>query len=925
MRDRHPSRVGLTLAIAVVAALVAMPPFGVTGSTTGRPVAVHPRHLPEATGAGRGPHTLGSFRPGPATSASSAGWSDVSSTVGPGPPARDFAAVTYDVADGYLLLFGGWDNSQGTPLGDTWVLGGGHWTQLHPATAPPYRRGASMAYDGSDGYVVLFGGNANGTMLSDTWRFSAGNWTDLSAQPANASNTPAPRFLASVTYDPIDSALVLFGGCQFNGCPAQLNDTWEFRAGNWTQLAPPLSPSARGGGTMAWDPGAAAIVLYGGTLASGLHSNQTWSFAADAWRMVNASGPGPLGDEFLAWDAADEFLVLFGGLLDSPYGGNGPVGATWAFVNGSWVAFDGYLASTPSARWALEDESDTFDPSRSAVVLFGGRDVSGTSLGDTWAFSSPLLVTWNATGYDGLVGDRIQFTSNASGGSHSYRWGFTGFPTGCTPNWGAFACNFPVAGSFALGLSVVDSAGVVVNRTINLTFVLPLSAVAFANRSAGPAPLSVAFNATPSGGTLPRTVLWDFGDGSTPASEGSVPVDHVYAVAGTYSAVCTTSDAVGRQTQVRISILVVPALRVNVSATDSVGLAPLVVDFTAATSGGLGPLAFGWSFGEGGTSSVPNATYVYTTVGTFPATLTVSDAVGERVRAAVNVTVVPSMAVGLNLSASPVAEGSLVTLTASVTWTPAGAPPLVSFAWQGLPPGCLGGNTSEVSCRPSTAGTFTVNVTVADALQSVFAVTTLTVSAIPSPGAGGGSTPFPLELALLAGAVALAAGIAVWRLRRGRSRRGAPPSLRGASSQGRGPGGAGGPPATGRPPPGAFAPAAVTGTGGSPDPQPSATGLPPSAVGPSSVVPTRTIGEQILVHLYRQGRLADDETASLGFTQQGIAQGIGKSQNVFAKVLSRLEASGHVRADARHVHGLERRRKVYRLTTKGEEAALRLR
>lgn len=922
MRDRRPSRGGLTLAIAVVAALIAMPPAGTPGAPGNEPLSVHLGHATGSAGAARGPSIGGPTRPAASTGGASTGWSDVSSAVGPGPSARDFAAMTYDAADGYLVLFGGWNNTQLTPLGDTWILGGGRWTQLHPAIAPPFRRGASMAYDAYDNEVILFGGNANGTMLNDTWRFSAGNWTDLSAQPANATNTPAPRFLASVTYDPVDAALVLFGGCQFNGCPYQLNDTWEFRAGNWTQLAPALSPPVRGGGTMAWDPAAGAIVLYGGTLASGLHSNQTWSYSAGTWRTVNASGPGPLGDEFLAWDSADELLLLFGGLLDSPSGGNGPVGATWAFINGSWVAFDSYLASTPSARWAIEDETGTFDPARSGVVLFGGRNVAAVSQGDTWAFASPLVVAWNATGYDGLVDHPVQFTSNATGGSHVYRWTFLGFPIGCTPTWGAFSCSFPAPGSFALELSVVDSVGVEANRTIDLTFVLPIAAVAFANRSAGPAPLSVAFNATPSGGSLPRTISWDFGDGSSPASEGSVPVDHVYITAGTYSAVCTTTDAAGRQAQVRISILVVPPLRVQVAATEFVGLAPLVVDFTANTSGGLGPLAFDWNFGDGGTASVPNATYVFTGAGTFPATLSVSDTVGERVLAGVNVTVVPSMSVGLALSASPVSEGSLVTLTASVTWTPVGAAPLVSFSWQGLPPGCLGGNTSEVSCRPSSPGTFTVNVTVVDQLQSTFAVTTLTVSANPVTGSGGGNSPFPLEVALLVGSGALAAGLAVWRLRRGRSRSETSTYARGASSTGKGPDSTGGPSAMGGPPRGPLEPAAAAVALSS---EPPAAGPPLAAVGPSPVAPARTIGEQILVHLYRQGRLEDGETASLGFTQEGIAQGIGKSQNVFAKVLSRLEASGHVRADARHVHGLERRRKVYRLTPKGEEEALRLR
>ena len=40
------------------------------------------------------------------------------------------------------------------------------WTQQHPATSPPVRHQASMAYDAATGTVILFSGSNN---VADTW------------------------------------------------------------------------------------------------------------------------------------------------------------------------------------------------------------------------------------------------------------------------------------------------------------------------------------------------------------------------------------------------------------------------------------------------------------------------------------------------------------------------------------------------------------------------------------------------------------------------------------------------------------------------------------------------------------------------------------------------------------------------------------
>jgi len=82
--------------------------------------------------------------------------------------------MVYDAAHGQILMFGGLGSGY---LSDTWVWDGTGWTQLSPASAPPARSDASLAFDVQHARVVLMGGtNASGT-LKDTWYWDGSNWT----------------------------------------------------------------------------------------------------------------------------------------------------------------------------------------------------------------------------------------------------------------------------------------------------------------------------------------------------------------------------------------------------------------------------------------------------------------------------------------------------------------------------------------------------------------------------------------------------------------------------------------------------------------------------------------------------------------------------------------------------------------------------
>jgi PKD repeat protein len=70
-----------------------------------------------------------------------------------------------------------------------------------------------------------------------------------------------------------------------------------------------------------------------------------------------------------------------------------------------------------------------------------------------------------------------------------------------------------------------------------------------------------------------------------------------------------------------------PALSATASASVSSGPAPLSVNFTGAATNGTPPYRFSWTFGDGsGNPFQQNPSHTYSSPGSFPVTLTVSDA-----------------------------------------------------------------------------------------------------------------------------------------------------------------------------------------------------------------------------------------------------------------------------------------------------------
>ncbi|MCI4318435.1 MAG: hypothetical protein L3J96_07845, partial [Thermoplasmata archaeon] len=244
--------------------------------------------------------------------------------------------MAYDPIDQEVVLFGGLSRSTLTAvyvLNDTWVYAKGNWTSLTTTlnVSPPIRYRAAVTFDAADGHLVMFGGSSDyypaGVLYKDTWAFVHQKWTNLTK---GVSGHPPARYRAEMTYDAADGSAILFGGCTRVACPT--NDSWKFHGGHWTNLtaSSAIGPSPRVYPAMAYDPAVGKLILFGGAASpTGPVYGDTWTFTGGVWAPLTFthSPPGRYGAD-LVYDPAIRGLILFGGYGSSASG----LSDTWMFT-----------------------------------------------------------------------------------------------------------------------------------------------------------------------------------------------------------------------------------------------------------------------------------------------------------------------------------------------------------------------------------------------------------------------------------------------------------------------------------------------------------------------------------------------------------------------------------------------------------------
>lgn len=239
--------------------------------------------------------------------------------------------------------------------------------------------------------------------------------------------------------------------------------------------------------------------------------------------------------------------------------------------------------------------------------------------------TAPLDVTFNG--------------SNSSGQIANYHWTFG---DGSTSDGKNVTHHFQSAADYTVTLTVTDNNGNKATADYTISIAggaadnIPPVAVIAATTAVGDSPLTVTFDGSGSndadGDTL--TYSWNFGDGSSSENTGS-SATHIYTVAGTFQATLTVSDGKDQTTSAPIPVLVAEGSPATGQPTASIavrgmsGPAPLLSRFDGSASTPSSDadsiVQYKWTFGDGSAATGKIVSHIFTDIGEYSVTLTVTD------------------------------------------------------------------------------------------------------------------------------------------------------------------------------------------------------------------------------------------------------------------------------------------------------------
>jgi hypothetical protein len=316
------------------------------------------------------------------------------------PSVRHDFGMVWDSTRNVAVLFAGLQidiqGASGVPKRDTWEWNPttANWSERTAAgTKPSQRYAHAMAYDGSRGKVVVFGGwdmnSYSGSSLNDVWDWdpTTGAWTQRLT--GSEGNMPTPRKYASMVSNDSGGRIELVAG--YSDYPSYVtggtggstyypgtgyygtngsNEVWELdpKAATFTDRSVPLDiPSARTSHAMAYNPTTGKVYVFGGYDAMGSTLDDLWEWDGKTWAQVTADlRPPARSDAALAYDPVRKSLILFGG---TSYYGQSVYGDTWEWNSTSRAWTQLFPTTSPDA---LSGHGMVTDTVRNKILLFGG-------------------------------------------------------------------------------------------------------------------------------------------------------------------------------------------------------------------------------------------------------------------------------------------------------------------------------------------------------------------------------------------------------------------------------------------------------------------------------------------------------------------------------------------------------------------------
>ena len=415
----------------------------------------------------------------------------------------------------------------------------------------------------------------------------------------------------------------------------------------------------------------------------------------------------------------------------------------------SMICYDHASPSPMSAIYYTVIDAEVFDLSRyfeaSGGSVYGPHWVAGQETQSGWRFQTDVVpLSSPSIGESRSSLDSGQFVTlygGAGGGVGGYVFLLAiggPFTTGQYTG-GSADFNPPYTGSYSTDALVTDALG---DSNVSTTgpgfLVLGDPSVESLSPSSPSIDLgqSVAFTATVSGGSGGYTYAW-FGlpPGCAPVSAGSITCTPT--ALGTYSITASVTDSNGftpTSGALAYTVKIDPTLSGISPSRGTVDIGQTVT-FTITASGGSGDYAYAWNGLPTGCTSSGTASDLCTPTGAgaFSVTVTLTDSNGWRLTSSAFSYLVESDPTATAPVGSPpsIDLGQSVTFTTTATGGSGG----YSYAWSGLPTGCVNPAAATDSCTPTGSGTFSVTITVTD--SNGYAITSaLSYRVAPDPTVG---------------------------------------------------------------------------------------------------------------------------------------------------------------------------------------------
>ncbi len=550
------------------------------------------------------------------------------------------------------------------------------------------------------------------------------------------------------------------------------------------------SPSGgSGGNTYSWSQSSANL----GCTFSNSASAVCTPVAAGAYTASlvisdsNGGSSGTLPSPSLTVDAAVSASIPAGTPTSADVGQPVTFSTTASGGSGSYTSYSwtpssanlGCASSTIATITCTPTVAGTYTISV-VVTDSNGGTATATSAGYT-VYSSPTVAAPTATPASVDVGQTTSIAATVTGGLAPLVYTWSGLPTGCSGTSATVSCTPTAAGTSSVTLKVADANGATATSSaLSLTvYALPtLSAP-----TASPNPVNVGatltLSTTLTGGAPTDTYSWT-GLPTGCSSTNAATLTCTPSTAGTFSTKVSVTDGNGGTgTSVSTSVTVSSASgspTVTLSASPPSVTLGATTTLTGSVSGGTTPYTYTWTGLPGGCTSANLASLscTPTATGTYSITLKVTDAHGNVGQGSATLTVTPSAGGSPSVSLAANPSSVAVNKATSLTGTVSGGTAPFTYAWTGLPPGCTSQNAATLSCTPTTAGTYTVTLTVTDSKGNTGQGSVSLTVTNPSGGnsnqtssPGSNLLTSPLVLALLVVAiVAVAAAVLLMRRKR---------------------------------------------------------------------------------------------------------------------------------------------------------------